>query len=129
MVIKFNDLENWSTETLELSQRWVYNGVNINKVLGSSPKYFMIDWSGVQAEDVNLNNIDKDVLIDYINGGEQVNNKGVLLKMLKHVELPNEEMLWVRLVDDHIISHDLFCKNTYEENFNIWWKTIEHNLK
>jgi len=121
MIIKFADLE-LTPETLTQAMRWEHNGVNINKVKGESPKYFMIDWGGVNPDDVDLDQFEERSVEDYICGGKVVNNRTMLLKMLRHIEYESEEYLWGEIVDNHRwINDEMYQKQSYEQNFEVWW--------
>ena len=127
MIITLTDWTEVTTDLLIDSQIWSHRGVNLDKVKRGK-KYDILDWSELSLEGFNLSSIDEDVLVDYILGGESVNNRTILYEMFKSIEMVNEEFLWSSLVDSNHLSNELYMLNTYEENFNLFFKTVKHHL-
>lgn len=129
MIVKFNDIEFSDEQTLETVLTTAYNdyykGAEKQRKI-NSPKYFIIDFKDANPNDVDFDSVDDETLWDmpYV----IFNNKEILLKFMKKLETINEGQLWNWLVDDRIISPELYEKNTYEENFEIMWKLFNPYL-
>lgn len=129
MIVKFNDIDFSDEQTLETVLTTAYNdyykGAEKQRKI-NSPKYFIIDFKDANPDDVDFDSVDDETLWDmpYV----IFNNKEILLKLMKKLETINEGQLWLWLVDDRIISPELYEKNTYEENFEIMWKLFKPYL-
>ena len=120
----FSELDEFNNETLLKAMVWGNRGVALKNAI-KKDDYLVIDWKGVKVDEVNLDNIDIDVLIEYMDGDTLVNNKDVSLKIYKKLCSNNDELLWVLLVDCHrFISDEFFQMNTTDENLEILWKVI-----
>ncbi|CAG7580164.1 MAG: hypothetical protein SLAVMIC_00279 [uncultured marine phage] len=130
MIIPFKNLDSFDTEIMENAMRWQRNGVELKKVKGETPKYFLIDWRGVTPEDVKpfLDDVEDWDLSEYMWGGKTINNLDVLYYMYRKIETRNEEHLWNELVDCHHLSNELYMKNDYKENFSLFVKLIDFHL-
>ena len=130
MIIKVNDIE-LTNEILINAIKWDNNRVCLEKVLGESSKYIILDWRGVDPIIIIniLPNLDKEICRSYIQCRKQnINNIAVLFEFYKYLELPDEFMLWDLLVDNHLISNELYMLNTYKQNFDILMKLTEFYL-
>jgi hypothetical protein len=130
MIVKVNDIE-LNNEVLISAMKWSNNRSSIEKVLGESPKYIILDWRGVDISKIKgiLPNLDEDICREYIQDTKQtINNIDVLFEFYKHLEYPDEIMLWDSLVDNHIISNDFYLLNTYKQNFDILMKFTDFYL-
>jgi len=130
MIVKANDIE-LNNEVLINAMKWSNNRVSIKKVLGNSPKYIIIDWRSVDPFKVKeiLPTLDKDICREYIQDVKQtINNTEVLFEFYKHLEYPDQIMLWDSLVDSHIISNEVYMLNTYKQNFDILMKFTKFYL-
>ena len=130
MIVKVNDIE-LNNEVLINAMKWSNNRASLEKVLGESPKYTILDWRGVDIFKIKgiLPNLDEDICREYIQDTKQtINNIDVLFEFYKHLEYPDEIMLWDSLVDNHIISNDFYLLNTYKQNFDILMKFTDFYL-
>jgi len=121
MIIKVNDIE-LTNQVLIDAMKWSNNRSSIEKVLSESPKYTILDWKDVDPLKIKetLPTLDEDICREYIQDVKQtINNTEVLFEFYKHLEYPDQIMLWDALVDNRIISHDFYMSNTYKQNFDI----------
>lgn len=130
MISKFKDIQ-FNNETLKLASNSQHR-VDFKRAC-DSPKYLIIDWRGVRPEEVNLNNIDMELLQEYVgNKPEFINNKAIATHFMEALEkLYNEDggYLWFVIVDDErIISDELFQKNTFAENMDVLFKMTKFKL-
>lgn len=128
MLVKFNDIT-WDKETVELYKRTGRSSATVSKQI-NSPKYLVIDWRGVDPTTIDFENLyNLEVMDDGYDEGF-INDDEVLKAFFRFRETSNEEFLWSYLVDDNIISDEVYQKNTYEENLNIMCKVrkIEQGL-
>lgn len=100
------------------------------KTMRNSSKYLVLNWDNLSVEQFLevLPTIDKDHIRNFL-FSETVKNKDILFNMFKHIEEPNEEYLWNGVVDARYISNEMYLKNTYEENFDIWFKMNEDRFE
>ena len=130
MIIKINDKE-LTNKILIDSMKWSNNKVSIEKVLGESSKYIILDWLEVDSSKIKdiLPSLDKDICRKYIQDIKQtINNIDVLFEFYKYLEYPDEIMLLDSLVDNHIISNELYMSNTYRQNFDMLMKFTKFYL-
>ena len=128
MIVKAIDTQ-ITDDLLENGSKWSDRSVGITRAI-NSPKYTVIDWRGMKADDLDLSKLDDERIDEYANAVELINNKEILLKIYKHLDTVvyrNEAVLWNSLVDCHVISDELYHLQTYEENFNLYFKTIKFN--
>ena len=120
MIKNIKDLE-LSKETFELYIKALNSGANYGKKT-RSPKYLLIDWEGWEETDFNFSlfDYDEDALHELFGNEEYINSDSLLSALYRHIETSNEEFLWDTLVDaNRWVSHELYCKNTYDENLAI----------
>lgn len=125
-IVKFKDLKKFDTETIKLALKSIYN-VDFKRAC-NSPKYLVIDWSGVSVEDIDLSNVDDYYLSEYCFDCSNINNREVLSFFIKKTDAKDPELLWILLVDDNNISDSLYQKNSFDENMDILMKITKFNL-
>lgn len=117
-IVKFKDLT-FNNETLKKCNKC--HNVDLKRAI-NSPKYLIIDWTGVKPEDIDFSNIDDDLMRDYLSP-KNINNKEVLGFLIQKYDKKDPELLWIYLVDfERAISHELYVKNTFDENMNVLMK-------
>ena len=114
LIANFKDFQ-WDAESLSL--------VNEGKAI--------ILWDGVTIEDIDLSIFTGDLLSEmrYILQDEDlfksIGNIELQKYLLKNLDYKGEEILWHKLVDDdRYISHEHYCHNSWEENFDIYIKML-----
>lgn len=126
MIKNFKDIV-FDNETLALAIKSMYIA-SFTKAC-NSPKYLVIDWRDVIVEDLNLVGIDPELLYEYVDNIEFINNISVLGHLINLTDRKDPETLWVLLVDnDHTISDELYCKNSFYENMAILKKVTNFKL-
>jgi len=129
MIVKAIEVE-ITDELLRLGSLWSDRGIDIKRAT-NSPKHTVIDWRGLNANDLDLSKLDEDRLNDYANAVELINNKEVLFKIFNFLDTTmyfNEALLFNELVECGVISNELYQLQTYKENFNLYFKTIKFNF-
>jgi hypothetical protein len=128
MIKKFAEIE-INKENIDLIIKSMDSNANHSKKL-NSPKYLIIDWSDVKADQIDFSKFgDVDDIRDFfIHQYEWINNRELLLHIFKNYQYKNEDFLWNMLVDDHIISDKLYQLNSYEENFAILMKITKFKI-
>jgi len=121
--------EEITNELLEAGLVWMDKGVS-TKTVKNTKKYLCLNWDNLSVESFLevLPNLNKDHITKYL-FSDKITNKDILFNMYKHIELPNEEYLWNDVVSARYISHEIYQKNTYEENFDIWFKMNSDRLE
>jgi hypothetical protein len=111
-----------TNELLQEGQKWFWKDIT-KKTMKNSTKYLVLNWDNLSVEQflTVLPNLDENHINNYLNSGG-IKDKDILLNMFKHIETENEEYLWNGVVDTRYISDEVYQKNTYEENFDIWFK-------
>ena len=123
MIKSFNDLE-FNEEILKQYLKTLESPAEHSKKV-NSPKYLIIDWKGADLSKFDINMINKDDICDLLCYPKYINNRELLGMLYKKIELPSQEYLWGRLVDDErFISHEFYLTNTYEENLDIYYNKL-----
>ncbi len=117
MLKKYNQIS-FNDETLELLRKTQNSTATLSKKV-NSPKYLVIDWAGVDPQSIDFHTV---VDLDLLDDDGMINDDEVIKEFYRRRELSNEEYLRNSLVDNHIISDELYQKNTYEENLHIFCK-------
>lgn len=127
-IVKFKDLQNGlDNDTLKLALKTMYNDAGFDRKV-NSPKHLIIDWRGVNPDDVDLKRVDRDELNEYVDP-QWINNPAVLKKMVKYVDVHDPDLLWIWLVDDsRFISDEHYQMNSEDENFNLLVKKTKFKL-
>ena len=121
--------EEITNELLEAGLVWMDTGVSV-KTVKNTKKYLGLNWDNLTLEQLDgfLQNHNCDIISGYL-FSDTIKNKDILLRMFKYIELPSEEYLWNGVVDTRYISDAMYQKNTYEENFDVWFKMNSDNFK
>lgn len=128
MIKKYSDLE-INEETLQLALKTANSQTSWERKV-NSPKFLIIDWTDAPVELVDFKSLDKDLIQEYFLGDlTYINHPALLLAAFLQVETENEEYLWNRLVDNRVISDELYQLNTYGENFAILMKVTPFKIK
>ncbi len=118
-----------NNDILERGFKWYEKNVSL-KNAEKNNQYLVIYWDDLSVEDFEkiLPTLDKYHISGYLDT-QNIDNKEIIYLMLKHVETPNEEYLWTRVVDsERLISHELYLENTYRENFELWYKVYKKRI-
>ena len=120
--------EQITNELLEAGLVWMDTGVS-QKTVKNTKKYLGLNWDNLTLEQLDgfLQNHKCDIISGYL-FSDTIKNKDILLRMFKYIEFPSEEYLWNGVVDTRYISDAMYQKNTYEENFDVWFKMNSDNF-
>ena len=121
MLVKLVDVE-ITKDLIKEGLKWRDRNVALKNAINKK-KYTVLDWRDLKDFDFSL--LDEEDLWDF--NYLDINNIELVYKFFNFID-QDEELLWNFLVDDHIISHELYMKNTHRENFDILMKMSEFTL-
>lgn len=120
MVVNINDIT-LTNEVLEKFEKTLMSNASL-KNIRNNEKYLMLDLKTVDPSKIDFTGLSKNLVSNFLEIIEQLNNREFFGMIFKYIETPNEQYLWDYLVDCGLISDKVYQANTYEQNLDILFK-------